>query len=49
MTAGPIFLLTLNERSEPKGLFFMFEVFVVDKRSLHSALRAPVGMTELLS
>jgi hypothetical protein len=43
------FLLTLSERSEPKGLVSMFEVFVVDKRSLHSALRAPVGMTEFPS
>ena len=40
------FLLTLSERSEPKGLFSMFEVSVVENRSLHSALRAPVGMTE---
>jgi hypothetical protein len=40
------FLLTLSERSEPKGLFSMLEVYVIEKRSLHSALRAPVGMTE---
>jgi hypothetical protein len=36
---------SLSERSEPKGLFSMFEVFVIENRSLHSALRAPVGMT----
>jgi hypothetical protein len=49
MTTGHTFLLTLSERSEPKGLFSLFEVFVIDNRSLHFALRAPVGMTELLS
>ena len=47
MTAGRTFLLTLSERSEPKGLVAMFEFAVVENRSLHSALRASVGMTEL--
>jgi len=38
-------LLTLSERSEPKGLFSMSEVFVNSRSSLRSALRASVGMT----
>jgi hypothetical protein len=41
-------LLTLSERSEPKGLFSMFEVLVVYKRSFYSALRASVGMTAVV-
>jgi hypothetical protein len=45
MTAGHTFLLTPSERSEPKGLVSMIEVFVVEKRSLHAALRALVGTT----
>ena len=45
MTAGHAFLLTLSERSEPKGLVSLFEVFVVETRSLHAALRALVGTT----
>jgi len=41
------FLLTLSERSEPKGLFSMFEVVVVEKRSLDYALCASLGTTGL--
>jgi hypothetical protein len=45
---GHTFLLTLSERSEPKGLLSMFEVKVFEARSRHSALRAPVRMTAVV-
>jgi len=47
MTAGHTFLLTLSERSEPKGLVSMIEVFAVETRSLGCALRAPLGTTRV--